>query len=152
MTQDSTLYGDMKISGDISEIYGNASGLYGDVSELRGDVTHIYGEIKGLYGNVSLLSGKISGLKGDATGVEGDATGIELNLDLCPIENKQRLEGIHINKLILNKKPSFESFRKLAEEIADHVLFLNRDGEYTEESYVNVIEDTLRNSGLQFPD
>jgi len=144
MTQDSTLYGDMKISGDVSEIYGNASGLYGNV-------THIYGEVKGLYGNVSLLSGKICGLKGDATGVEGDATGIELNLDLC-VTSSQRLEGVHLNTLYLSKKPSFESFRKLAEEIANQVLFLNEDGEYTEEIYVNVIEDTLRNSGLQFPD
>lgn len=45
-----------------------------------------------------------------------------------------------------------DPIRQLAEEIASRVLFLNEDGEYTEESYIEQIEDALRNFEVKYPE
>jgi len=64
-----------KVEGIHSGLRGFATGLRGDVTELRGEV---------------------SGICGDATGLRG-------NVDACEISYGDRIKGININDLILEK-------------------------------------------------
>jgi hypothetical protein len=57
-------------------------------------------------------------------------------------------------KVLFNfkEKQMPDPIRQLAEEIASLVLFLQEDGESTEEDYIEQIEGTLRNFEVKFPE
>ena len=51
-------------------------------------------------GNVSGIWGDVSGIRGDVSGIRGDVSEVHGDMNLCEITEKEKKEGIKIDKLI----------------------------------------------------
>lgn len=77
----------------------NGCKIVGVNPDLHGDCTELYGDCTGLYGFINGLSGDCTGLSGDCTGVYGNCTGLSGDLNCCGMDDKDRLNGLHIRNL-----------------------------------------------------
>jgi len=64
----------------------------------------ILGIHSGIRGDVSGISGDVSDISGNVAGISGDVSGISGNVDLCDITTDERIAGIKIEDLIMDKK------------------------------------------------
>ena len=66
--------------------------------------TYYYKNSVKILGIHSGISGDVSGIRGDVSGISGNVTGISGNVDLCDITTDERIAGIKIEDLIMDKK------------------------------------------------
>ena len=71
------VWGQVSISGKVSNLRGCLTGLTGSCNDLAGEVTLLQGDISGITGLVDKrLVGDVSGLRGDVSDVWGNAAGL----------------------------------------------------------------------------